>query len=229
MYMPLNSFKLIDKKNLTNDVYELKFKASEKFNFLPGQFITFILPWIWGRAYSVLKTSWNIISLIIKSRAKSNGWRGWSEYICSREVWDILQWTNPAGKFLLQNNNKNKLFIWTGTGFVPLYNQIIHSLLKKQECKLELLFWARKLEDLFYITELDKLKENNSNFNYQVYLSREENTSHNTGYVTEYLNEKCIKNYDEFYICWIPALIDSWVKILEKNNIDSKNILTEKY
>jgi ferredoxin-NADP reductase len=42
--MPLNSFKLIDKKTLTSDIYELVFQASEKFDFLSGQFITFILP-----------------------------------------------------------------------------------------------------------------------------------------------------------------------------------------
>ena len=42
--MPLNSFKLIGKKNLTSDVYEITIEASQKFDFLPGQFITFILP-----------------------------------------------------------------------------------------------------------------------------------------------------------------------------------------
>lgn len=227
--MPLNSFKIIEKKKLTKDVYEITVEANKKFDFLPGQFITFILPWIWGRAYSVLKAQWNNITLIIKSRSKENGWRGWSEYICNSEVWDILKWTNPAGKFLLQNNNKNKLFIWTGTGFVPLYNQIIHSLKQKQDCKLELLFWARKLWDLFYLTELEKLKQDNSNFNYQVYLSREENTPHNTGYVTDFLSKENIDKFNEFYICWIPALIDSSEKILIENSIDTANILTEKY
>jgi NAD(P)H-flavin reductase len=42
--MPLNSFKIIEKKQLTKDVYEITVEANEKFDFLPGQFITFILP-----------------------------------------------------------------------------------------------------------------------------------------------------------------------------------------
>mgnify|MGYP003684150967 CR=1 FL=1 len=227
--MPLNSFKLIDKKKLTTDVYELVFQASEKFDFLAGQFITFILPNIWGRAYSILKTQWNEVTLIIKSRSSNNWGRGWSEYICNRKIWEVLKWTNPAGRFLLQNNNKNKLFIWTWTWFVPLYNQIIHSLEQNQNCKLELLFWARTLNDLFYLTELEKIKQDNNNFDYKVYLSREENTQHNTGYVTDYLSKDNIEKYEEFYICWIPALIDSSVDILEKNNINHNNIMTEKY
>jgi len=227
--MPLNSFTLIDKKILTSDIYELVFQANEKFDFLPGQFITFILPNIWGRAYSILKTQWNNITLIIKSRSSHNWWRGWSEYICNRKIWEKLKWTNPAGRFLLQNNDKNKIFIWTWTWFVPLYNQIIHAISQKQEWKLELLFWARTLKDLFYLTELEKIKQDNNNFDYKVYLSREKNIQHNTGYVTDYLSEENIKKYEEFYICWIPALIDSSVEILEKNNINKINILTEKY
>jgi NAD(P)H-flavin reductase len=141
----------------------------------------------------------------------------------------VLKWTNPAGKFLLQNNNKNKLFIWTGTGFVPLYNQILHALDQNIDCNLELLFWARKLEDLFYLTQLEKIKQDNSNFNYQVYLSREENTPHNTGYVTDFLSKENIEKFNEYYICGIPALIDSSTEILEKNKITKENILIEKY
>jgi NAD(P)H-flavin reductase len=227
--MSLNSYELIKKNKLTSDVYELTFQSKEQFDFKPGQFITFILPNIWWRAYSILKTQWEKIILIIKSRPTNNWGRWWSEYICNREIWEELKWTNPAGKFLLQNNNKNKLFIWTWTWFVPLYNQIIHALENKQSWKLELLFWARKLSDLFYITQLENIKNNNSNFDYKVYLSREENTTHNIGYVTDYLTKENINKYEEFYICWIPALIDSSVNILEMNNINSENILTEKY
>jgi len=227
--MPLNQYTLTEKKSLTSDVFELTFVSKDSFDFISGQFITFILPSIWWRAYSILKTEWNEVTLIIKSRSTSNWGRGWSEYICNREIWEELKWTNPAGKFLLQNNNKNKLFIWTWTWFVPLYNQIIHSLEQNQNCNLELLFWARTLNDLFYLTELEKIKQDNNNFDYKVYLSREENTQHNIGYVTDYLSKENIKKYVEFYICWIPALIDSSLEILERNSISNDNILTEKY
>ena len=227
--MTLNTFEIIKKEKLTNDIYEITLTANEKFNFEAGQFVTFILPGIWWRAYSILKTHWNNITLIIKSRSTKNGGRWWSKYICNREIWDTLKWTNPAWKFLLQNNNKNKLFIWTGTWFVPLYNQILSALEQKQECNLELLFWARKTEDLFYMTQLEKLKQDNSNFDYKVYLSREKNTQHNIGYVTDYLTKDNLNKFHEFYICWIPALIDSSRKILEKNNISNENIMSEKY
>jgi CDP-4-dehydro-6-deoxyglucose reductase len=227
--MPLNQYSLIEKKSLTSDIFELTFQAKESFDFISGQFITFILPGIWGRAYSVLKTHRNKITLIIKKRSSGNWGRGWSNLICDLNIWNILNGTNPAGHFTLQNNNKNKLFIWTWTWFVPLYNQIIHSIQNNQDCNLTLLFWARTLLDLFYITELEKLKSENNNFNFEVFISREENTTHNSGYVTDYLTEKNIQKSDEFYICWIPVLIDSSLEILTQKWIKPENIFTEKY
>jgi Na+-transporting NADH:ubiquinone oxidoreductase subunit NqrF len=92
-----------------------------------------------------------------------------------------------------------------------------------------LLFWARTLSDLFYITELEKLKSENNNFDFEVFLSREKNTTHNSGYVTDYLSSENIQKFQEFYICWIPVLIDSSLNILTQKWINTENIFTEKY
>lgn len=227
--MWLNNFKLLDKKLLTHDVYELTFEVQETFNFLAGQFITFLLPHIWWRAYSILKSKWNTICLIIKKVALENQWRWWSIFICEQNIWDTLKWTNPAGNFLLKNNDKNKLFIWTGTWLVPLYNQIINRLKQKNNSKVTLLFWVRYSSDLFYLKELEILKTDNSNFDYHVYLSRDKNTSHNTGYVTDFLTRENSDIYQEFYICWIPDLIDSSIHILKNLWVSENNILSEKY
>lgn len=227
--MWLNKYKLLEKTQLTDDVYELTFEAEDSFDFLPGQFVNFILPNIWGRAYSILKTQDKKIILIIKKRTQKMWWRWGSEYICNLEIWEILSWTQPAGKFLLQNNNNNKLFLWTGTGFVPLYNQIIHALEQNQDAKLELLFWARRSSDLFYISQLNNLKNKYQNFDYQVYLSNEENKNYHHWYVTKFLTENNIKLYQEYYICGIIQLIDSTIDILTSYNIDKQNIFTEKY
>lgn len=227
--MGLNEYTLLSKKKLTSDVFELQFQAKDSFDFLPGQFVTFILPKIWWRAYSILKAEWKVITLIIKKRTQEMWWRWWSAYICDLEKWHSINGTNPAWKFLLQNNNTNKLFIGTGTWFVPLYNQIIHALKNNQSWKLELLFWARRHSDLFYISELELLKNNHSNFNFHIYLSREETTQHNIWYVTNFLNKKSISLFEEYYVCWIPQLIDESVKTLKNFNIDIKNIFTEKY
>lgn len=44
LLMGLNEYTLLSKKKLTSDVFELQFQAKDSFEFLPGQFVTFILP-----------------------------------------------------------------------------------------------------------------------------------------------------------------------------------------
>ena len=80
--MAMKQFILIEKKELTSDVFELHFECSDKFSILPGQFVTFILPKIWWRAYSILSQEWNKTVLLIKRVQEEHGWRGWSIMIC---------------------------------------------------------------------------------------------------------------------------------------------------
>ena len=169
--MALEKYKLIQKTKLTDNVYELSFEAEKTFTFIYGQFITFILDKIWWRAYSILHIKWKIFTMIVKKRATNEWWRGGSNYICDKNVWDTLMWVWPAWKFVLQNNNKNKLFLGTWTGFVPLYNQILWALEEQQRCTIRLIFWVRNSSDLFYIDQLKQLQKIHKNFHFDIFVS----------------------------------------------------------
>lgn len=223
----LKEFKLINKKNLTNDVFELTFELNENFTYKNWQFITFILAWIWWRAYSILDIydEKNIV-LIIK---RLENWRWWSKFICDSQIWDILKWVWPAWHFTLQENNKNKLFLWTWVGFVPLYNQIIWSLEKKQDCEIKFIFWVRNKEGIFYYEELKNIKKEYSNFSFEYFLSKDSLDWFNSWRITNYLNIENIWNFQEFYICWNPLMIDDVVKKLKELWIKNDQIFTEGY
>jgi len=232
-------FKIISKKEIAPLIYEMIFETKENYSIIPGQFITFILPKIGWRAYSILKQEWNHTTLIIKKRELDAWWRWWSKYICEREVWESLNWVWPAGHFTLKENNKNKLFIWTGTGFVPLYNMITAALDKKLDCKLFFTFWVRTRKDVFYLEELKKLKKQNSNFDFAIYISREKDildfelehidTRIYSGYTTNYLTPYNIKDCEEVYICWAPEMIHATEEKLEKIGFEKEKIFFEKY
>ena len=238
--MSLKFFELINKKALTKDVYKMEFKSDWLSNMKPWQFITFLLDKIWWRAYSILKINPNSIVLIIKKRELDDGWRWGSKLICELNIWDTLRWVWPAGHFLLQENTKNKLFIWTGTGFVPLYNMIKGALEQNLDCNLQFIFWVRMIEDVFYLEKLEKIKSENPNFNFQIYISREKDLHEYelehpgdeiySWYTTNYLTNNNINNYEEIYICGAPAMIDSTVDKLKKLGFkDRENIFYEKY
>lgn len=226
-YKVIQEFKLIKKAALTHNVYELTFEWEKEFSFKSWQFITFLLKVGW-RAYSILKTKWKEITLIIKKRESSEWWRWGSKFLCELDAWEKVKWVWPAGHFILNNSNKNKLFLWTWTWFVPLYNQIIWWLENNLDCNFTLIFWTREEKDLFYTEQLEKLKEKHSNFDFYIYTSSEEN-KYNKWYVTDFLNKEIIKNYEEFYICWIPVMIDSAKKLLIEKWFNPELIYTEKY
>ncbi len=227
--MAMKQFTLVEKNTLTADVFELHFECSENFEIQAWQFVTFILPKIWGRAYSILSQNWNKTVLLIKRVDEDNDWRGWSMMICDINIWETLNWVWPAGHFVLTPEGNNKLFIWTGTGLVPLYNQIIIGLWRWDNSQYTLVFWVRTNVDLFYLEEFKKIAEQYSNFKYNLYLSREEFEWTTKWYVTDFITTKNSKIFNEFYICWAPAMVDWVVERLEENWILEDNIFTEKY
>jgi len=122
----IQNFKIIAKKELAPKIYEIVFESEKPLHFKAWQFITFLLEKIWGRAYSILKQKDKKITLIIKKWELDNWWKGWSKYICEKDIWDI--------------------------------------------------FWVRTRKDLFYLEELKNLKNQNPNFDFAIYISRESNS-----------------------------------------------------
>lgn len=216
---------------LTKDVFELHYKLPENLTMLAGQFFTFILPWVWGRAYSALDIKDDTVILIIKKWAESDGGRGWSVILCDANLWDKFKLVWPAGHFVLQENADNKLFLWTGTWLVPLYNMILVWLAKNTGEKYQLVFWVRNMSDMFYLKEFAKLKEQYPDrFYYHLVVSRDEwEWMIKKWYVTDFLSPKVVSEYGEFYICWAPAMIEWCQSTLEKLWVENEKIYFEKY
>lgn len=225
--MNLINFELINKKQLTEDVFELIFKPSEKKEIIPWQFVIFNIQKIdkiIKRAYSIAdyneKTS--EITLLIK-----NIWY-WSNLICCLNIWEKLSWMYPLWVFTLKKTDNNKLFLATGTWFAPIYYQA-KSFLEKNNSqnKVLLLFWLRYEKDVFYKEKLEKLKQKYKNFDYKIFLSREMQTWYEYWYISSYLSKDNIKDFDEFYICWWPQVVKPIVEDLKEKS--KENIFFESY
>ena len=225
----MKTFEIIKKINLTPDVFEIHYQSSEKFNIKPGQFITFILPKIWWRAYSILEQNDNITKLIIKKVKKENWGRLGSIALCDAKVWDTFNWVWPAGHFVLKEKDNNKLFIWTWTGLAPLYNQIVAWLNRWDKSSYTLLFWVRIKQDIFYRENFEELSKKYPNFKYKIYLSREGLKWTNRWYVTDFLTKNNLEKINETYICWVPTMVKSAINLLKQNWQEEKNIYFEKY
>ncbi len=227
----MKTTKLIAKKALTHDVFELVYESQlDMSNIVSWQFITFLLPEIGGRAYSVANVVDEKIILLIKRVSQEHEWRWWSMMLCDAEIGTEFNSVGPVGKFVLQDTTKSKCFLWTGTGLAPLYHQVLHSV--EKWCDLKMIFWVRKYEDVFYEEELLDLKQKYSNFDFEIYLSRETElkASHfKSWYVTEFLNSNSIQNYQEYYLCGAPVVVESCEQKLSDLWVSGDMVFEEKY
>lgn len=67
---------------------------------------------------------------------------------------------------------------------------------------------------MFYIEELRALKEQYRQFDYEIFLSREETLNTKKGYVTNALSPDCVANFEEFYLCGGGTMIEDSKKLL---------------
>lgn len=120
---------LVWKKQLTADVFELRYTSQlDMTHCKSGQFITFIIPEIGGRAYSISNIVGDEIVLLIKRVSLEDGGKWWSIALCDSDLWTEFNSVGPIGKFVLQENMKSKCFLWTWTGLAPLYHQVLRSI-----------------------------------------------------------------------------------------------------
>ncbi|MDC0506191.1 FAD-dependent oxidoreductase [Candidatus Gracilibacteria bacterium] len=223
--------KLVAKKVLTHDVFELVYESElDMSNIVSGQFITFLLPEIGGRAYSIANIADDKVILLVKRVSEENSGRGGSIMLCDAEIGTEFKSVGPVGKFVLQDTTQSKCFLGTGTGLAPLYHQVLRSV--ERGCELKMIFGVRKYEDVFYEQELLELKETYSNFDFTIYLSRETEIKADhfkSGYVTEFLNSDSVKDYGEYYLCGAPVVVESCEQKLSDLGVSQESIFEEKY
>lgn len=225
------SFILATKKQLTHDVYELTYSCDELSKEIPKpwQYVMFQLAPGLNRAYSLASFSDTTFTLIIKRIPDGRG----SPLICDADIGTILAGMIPLGHFTLMDTPRSKCFIGTGTGFAPLYCQMLAaSLQEKKPEKIAFIFGVRSFEDSFYEDEIRWIGEDFSDFSYKQYFSRETTfteENQNQGYVTDSITSAFVTGYEEYYICGSPAMVKSAREKLEALGIIKESIFWEQF
>ena len=220
-------FTLTSKKQVTHDVYELIFTASEPVEVQPGQYVLFILPKSGlRRAYSVAYTNRQTFIFIIKQIEGGIG----STEICSLECGEVIPGLCPLGHFVLRDTTEPKLFIGTGTGFAPLYFMVRALEEIDSSIKSHFIFGVRERRDTFYLDELKRMESMYPNFSSELSLSREDAPGFSRGYVTDYLQKpELVGQFKEFYICGSPAMVKDSRVNLEAIGVAKEQIFFEQY
>lgn len=145
-----------------------------KVDFLPGQFLTFILPF----EHETLRRSYSIVSLPgepikVTVQRVENG--AVSRYILIHwKAGMLLDALPPAGRFTLkaqQNFSRDIFFLAAGSGITPIFPLIRHLLQQEPQSAVHLLYSSRNEESILFRDELEKLEREHSQFHITHFLS----------------------------------------------------------
>jgi len=239
---------LSKKINLASNVYLFEFSLTEpkEISFLAGQYLILLVPSkgeTISRLYSIASPPWqkNSFELVVELVDGGVG----STYLKNLKIGDKVLFKGPAGMFTLKKTDKNKIFFATGTGIAPIRSMIMESQkspFDSEDKSQNFLFWGfRKKEDVYFLEEFKKIKEENKSFEFKICLSKETSLSpvesdfFSLGHV-DYVFEKelfpRIKEiiFDfEFYLCGGRGVVESLRQFLLQKNIPQSAIFFEKF
>ena len=217
----------------TKDTRRFWIKAKDIFDFIPGQFITMLLPiheehnkcW---RSYSIASSPDNSDTFELIVVLDPNG-KGSSYLFNSISVGSIITFKGPMGVFVLKEPlPENLIFICTGTGIAPFRSMINHIKNKNIPHKnIHLIFGCRTKDNILYHDEMNNI--NMDGFTYSPTLSRETWDGLN-GYVHNIYEPIYTNNQPaKFYICGWKGMIDEARNKIINLGYTKKDIHVEVY
>lgn len=240
-----NNAKVIKIENETAMTKRFWLQAEEggETDFVPGQFITLDLPihetrqkrW---RSYSIANapSESGVFELCI---VKLEGGLGTTYLFDAIEVGSDITYKKPAGVFTLRKPiERDLVMICTGTGVAP-FRSMIQDIYAQNipHQSIHLIFGTRKKEDVLYLSEFQKLAEQERSFSYSVALSREEvlptdiNVYWHKGYVHQiYLEQyKDLREDVQFLICGWQNMVDEAEAKLKSMGYSNAQVKLELY
>ena len=209
--------------HLADDVMQLfiKLPASERLQFLPGQYIDILLEDGRHRSFSIANAPHNDEFLELHVRLVENGLFTPRVFNSMHEK-DLLRIEGPHGSFFFREDaDRDLLLIAGGTGFAPIKG-IIEHLLSEKFSRPVYLYWGVRTEADLYMGQLaEQWAAENENIHFVPVLSAAEGEwSGRKGYV----HEAVLADFDDLsvfdvYSCGPPAMIQAAEKRLQEKGM----------
>lgn len=227
-------------RDLTHEIKELRLQLLEPdtITFKAGQYIQFQVPEYEEcpesvyRAYSIASSAHepDRIALVVTKVPSGLATTYIHEVL---KQGDEVTFNGAYGEFYLRESDREIFLVATGSGLAPIMSILYHMAAEKIQRRATLVFGARHRKDLFYVEEIEALKQQVSHLEVIFTLSKpdeEEDWDGERGRVTNVL-EKVIKDGEnkEAYLCGNPAMVESCEALLEKKGIPHELIFFDKF
>ncbi len=214
-------------------VLKLKLPASERLQFLAGQYLDFLLKDGKRRSYSIANPPHADELIELHVRHVPGGL--FTDHVFSAmKVRDIVRINGPLGSFFIrEDSDKPMIFVAGGTGFGPIKAMLEHLFEEKSPRQMVLYWGVRSLKDL-YMNELPaRWQQEHANFRFIPVLSEprvEDRWGGRTGYVHEAVLEDVanLSGY-QVYACGAPAMVDSARESFALRGLPGEDFLADSF
>lgn len=250
---PVNPTRIIRKMKVakiadyTSQIRELFIQCSEpsEFEFRAGQFVMLHVPPDLSKGPNdengkPLKPALRAYSIASTDQRK-DGFRLVFKYVegglASKFVWDLqegamLDFTGPFGRVFFQEPpTEQVVFLNTGSGVSQHFSFIESNMKKYPAIRYRMLFGVRHESDIYYREELNRLKSNLKDFEFDYCLSRaKDDWKGPKGYVQNHIDRFDYLNIPTtFYLCGNGAMIKDVKTKLEASGFDMKRVFAEAF
>jgi CDP-4-dehydro-6-deoxyglucose reductase len=202
-------------ERLADDVMlmQLKLPASERLQFLAGQYIDFLLKDGRRRSYSIANPPHADEFIELHLRHVPGG-RFTDHVFSAMKEKDILRFEGPHGSFFIrEESDKPMIFVAGGTGFAPIKSMLEHLFAEESNRQLILYWGARAKKDIYMAGLPIQWQQLHSNFSFIPVLSDplpDDRWQGRFGYVHQAVMEdfKDLSGFD-VYACGAPAMVDA--------------------
>jgi CDP-4-dehydro-6-deoxyglucose reductase len=201
-------------ERLAHDVMAiwLKLPSNERLQFLPGQYIDFLLKDGRSRSFSLANAPEEDETLELHIRHVPGGLFT-DQVFKTMKSKDILRIKGPLGSFFLRESDKPAVFLAGGTGFAPIKSILTHVFHHGTDRRLVLYWGARSLADLYQPDLPARWQGEHKNFSFVPVLSEPkpaDNWPGRTGYVHRaVLDDIADLSGYEVYACGAPPMVEA--------------------
>jgi CDP-4-dehydro-6-deoxyglucose reductase len=199
---------------LADDVIALwlKLPSNERLQFLPGQYIDFLLKDGKHRSFSLANAPEEDELLELHVRHIPGGLFT-DQVFNTMKAKDILRIKGPMGSFFLRESDKPVIFLAGGTGFAPIKSMLGHAFHHGIDRQMVLYWGARSLADLYLAPLPADWQSRHDNFSFVPVLSEPKPTDAWPGR-TGYVHQAVLADFADLsgyqvYACGAPAMIEA--------------------
>jgi ferredoxin-NADP reductase len=220
----------------TADTKTLRLSAGKPLDFRPGQFLMLSKKAgsdILSRAYSISSspTVKDYVDVTFKLYPEGK----FSPLLYKLKEGDKIDGIGPMGEFVIDEKDKDVVFIAGGTGITPFMCAMRYATEKRLGNKMMLIYSTRTPEEIPFRKELFALPEKNKNIRIVVTVTRPETSKEKwagpTGRIDIALLQKHLKDMKKpvYYLCGPPAMVEATKQLLTSAGVKEGKIKAERW